>query len=171
MIKAYKKNDLQAYNGLQAYERFKAYKNYTKKSSKKDATINRFLHSCNFRLIRGLEHSNVKLMLNIDIANRVVNDYLTITKKNYRKRCRENDGLFCLQRINKILSSDIWKMILDNRASIDLTYKLHSRPYIVIDIIICLLLLLLLLYAYYYYYYYFCYYYYYYLLLLFYFRK
>ena len=82
MIKAYKKNDLQAYNGLQAYERFKAYKNYTKKSSKKDASVTRFLHSCNFRSFRGLEHSNVKLMLNIDIGNTLVNDYLTIKKEN-----------------------------------------------------------------------------------------
>ena len=76
------KNDLQAYNGLHAYERFKVYKNYTKKWSKKVASVTRFLHSCNFRLFRGLEHSNVKLMLNIDIANRAVNDYLTITKEN-----------------------------------------------------------------------------------------
>ena len=53
-----------------------------KKLSKKDASVSRFLHSCNFGLFRGLEHSHVKLMLNIDIANRVLNDYLTITKEN-----------------------------------------------------------------------------------------
>ena len=82
MIKAYKKNNLQAYNGLKAYKRFKAYKNYLKKSSIKDASITQFLHLCNFRLFRGLDHSNVKLMLNIDIANRVVNDYFIITKEN-----------------------------------------------------------------------------------------
>ena len=76
------KIDLQAYNGWHAYEKFEAYKNYTKKWNKKDASVTRFLHSCNLRLFRGLEHSNVKLMLNIDIANRVVNEYLTITKEN-----------------------------------------------------------------------------------------
>ena len=76
------KKDLQAYNDLQTYERFKIYKNCTKKSSKKDASVTRFLHSCNFRSFRGLEHSNVKLMLNIEIENRVVNDCLTITKEN-----------------------------------------------------------------------------------------
>ena len=139
---------LQAYNGWHAYEKFEAYKNYTKKWNKKDASVTRFLHSCNLRLFRGLEHSNVKLMLNIDIANRVVNDYLTITKDNYRKTCRENDALFGLERINKIFSFDIWKMILDNRASINLTYKLHNRP------------LLLYYYCYYYYYYYYHHYYY-----------
>ena len=79
---------LQAYNGWHAYEKFEAYKNYTKKWNKKDASVTRFLHSCNLRLFRGLEHSNVKLMLNIDMANRVVNDYKReLEKKMQRKWC------------------------------------------------------------------------------------
>ena len=77
-IKAYKKT---TYKHTTAYNHMKDLK-HTKILQRNRASLTRFLHSCNFRLFRGLEHSNVKLMLNIDIANRVVNNYLTIAKEN-----------------------------------------------------------------------------------------
>ena len=73
---------------------------YTKKASKKNASVIRFLHLCNFCLFRGLEYLNEtnveyrhgKLIELVELIEQVLQNIYWL-----QKRIREKDALFSLQ--------------------------------------------------------------------------